>query len=83
MAWMWTAGWVRRPNWLCGRSEVGSVKFALTLQGPTTEGKYLMESWEISEEMYLHMRSRLETEPTVTTLTDQQSKVLSQRFAGD
>ena len=57
--------------------------FVLTLQGPTAEGNLLLESWRIPEEMYLHMRSCMESEPMATTLTDAEGKVISQRFAGD
>lgn len=59
------------------------MNYVLTLQGPTLEGNLLMESWEIPKEMYLHMRSHLEGEPTATTLTDPGGKVISQRFIGD
>jgi len=57
--------------------------FILTLQGPTAEGNLLMESWEISQEMYVYMRAHMNREPMATTLTDKEAKVISQRFAGD
>lgn len=60
-----------------------AVTYVLTLQGPTSDGNLLLESWEIPEEMYLHMRSCLEGDPTATTLTDPQGSVISQRFRGD
>ena len=57
--------------------------FILTLQGPTADGNHLLESWEIEEAVYLHMRSHMEAEPLATTLTDGHAKVISQRFSGD
>lgn len=60
------------------------MNYVLTLQGPTVEGNLLMESWEIPPELYARVRARLvDSEPTVTTLTDADAKVISQRFAGD
>lgn len=61
----------------------GRLMYVLTLQGPTAEGNLLLESWEIPEEVYLYMRARMGNEPTATTLTDSEAKVISQRFEGD
>jgi hypothetical protein len=57
--------------------------FVLTLQGPTADGNHLLESWEISREVYLHMRAHMDREPMATTLTDGKAKVISQRFIDD
>lgn len=59
------------------------MKYVLTLQGPTADGNLLMESWEIPADEYARLRATINHEPMVTTLTDADAKVLSQRFAGD
>lgn len=57
--------------------------YIFTLQGPTADGNHLLESWEISQEVYLHFRSHVQGEPVATTLTDRRGQVISQRLRED
>lgn len=57
--------------------------YILTLQGPTANGKLLLESWKISPEEYARLRGMISHVPLATTLTDADAKVVSQRFADE
>lgn len=57
--------------------------YIFTLQGPTVDGNHLLESWEITYEMFAQLRAKLEGDPMATTLTDPNGKVISQRFGED
>lgn len=57
--------------------------FMLTLQGTTADGRCLIETWLVTKETYLDVRSQIGQEPTATSLADSQGRMISTRFTED
>lgn len=57
--------------------------FMLSLQGPTGDGRIVIESWLLPKELYMHMRECMEGEPAATTITDEQGNLLSASYGED
>lgn len=57
--------------------------FMMTLQGTTADGNCLIETWRVTKETYLDVRSQIGLEPSATSLTDRQGHLISTRFSGD
>lgn len=64
-------------------SRVPSQMFMLSLQGPTGDGRTLIESWMLPKEMYMHMRQCMEGEPVATSVTDGRGRLLSTSYGED
>lgn len=59
------------------------MRYALTLQGPSSNGKQILETWALSKDAYMYIREMfIAKEPVVTTVTDRSGSVLSQHFVG-
>lgn len=55
--------------------------YMLSLQGPTTGGSNILESWVISEEIYLWLREQIGSHDTLAVaVVNADGQMVSQRF---